>query len=193
MGLNDRGFIKANEIGLIGENYYANEENKLKETGEITECMDLTKNKFFRLVDCDFAIVKNGAEYTEKQLANLVLDRLIGFEKNCELVEVKTDTVTLHSGNFYFEWIAHNGPGCFAVTKAKTWIYYAVDKDNEIKKGWSIDVKALRKAISTPPENGGIGRNDIRDYYSGDKGSENYGWLIKASILTEKGIAKEIL
>ena len=189
--LNDRGFTKASEIGNIGETTYGKLLEKAKNDGKITSYIDLTENEQARHDDCDFVVFtelrQDGKEYTIEN-AEWILKNKRTHPKQCKFIEVKTDTLILETGNVYLEWIAHDVPGCFAITKADKWIYYGVNGDGKIVKGWSLDITKIRSLFAAAlitPKNGSV--NVYSDVKTG-----NYGYRVKIDALIHLGAAKEM-
>ena len=189
--LNDRGFTKASEIGNVGEITYGKLLEKAKNDGKIVSYIDLTGNEQARHDDCDFVVFtelrKDGKEYTEEN-AEWILRNRRTHPSQCKFIEVKTDTLILETGNVYLEWIAHDVPGCFAITKADKWIYYGVNGDGEIVKGWSLDIPKIRNLFAASlitPKNGSV--NVYPDVKTG-----NYGYRVKIDTLIHLGAAKEM-
>lgn len=195
--INDRGFSVCKTIAEIGEDHYFEILGKYKKEGKISSALDLRDSNLFRLLDIDFAFTTDGKDHTVEDAENVFLKKLS--RKNWHFVEVKTDTWSLTTGNFFLEWLVHNTAGCLGCTRADKWIYYGITKGtHEIKKCWSIDVVALRKAIESGEILETIETDDEkieRDYiphYCGDYKTENFAWKIRINSLVEKKIAKEI-
>ena len=172
--LNDRGFTKASEIGNVGETTYGKLLEKAKNDGKIASYIDLTENEQARHDDCDFVVFtelrQDGQEYTVEN-AEWILKNKRTHPKQCKFIEVKTDTLILETGNVYLEWIAHDVPGCFAITKADKWIYYGVNGDGKIVKGWSLDIPKIRDLFAAAlitPKNGSV--NVYSDVKTGNYG-----------------------
>ena len=189
--LNDRGFNVSSRIGDTGEIKYEKTLEWAKNNGKIVSYIDLTKNEQARHDDCDFVVFtgfrKDGKEYTEEN-AEWILKNTRTHPKQCKFIEVKTDTLILETGNVYLEWIAHDVPGCFAITKADKWIYYGVNADGKIVKGWSLDIPKIRSLFAAAlitPKNGSV--NVYPDVKTG-----NYGYRVKIDTLIHLGAAKEM-
>ena len=188
--LNDRGFNVSSKTGDVGEAAYAKSLELAKSAGTIASYIDLTKNGQARHDDCDFVVfmkLNGNREYTEQE-AEWILKNERTHPDYCRFIEIKTDKVILGSGNVYLEWIAHDLPGCFAITKADNWIYYGVDETENIVKCWSIDIRKLRHLLTTAIINP---KNSSISIYP-DVKNGNYGYRIKIDTLIHFEVAKEI-
>ena len=189
--LNDRGFEISSEIGDIGEIAYTQLLETAQKEGKIVSYIDLTKNEQARHDDCDFVVFtglrKDGTKYTEQNAEWILKNRRV-HPSHCKFVEIKTDTRILETGNVYLEWLAHNVAGCFSITKADKWIYYGLDGDGKIVKGWSLDITKIRELLTTSlisPKS-----SSINIFTDKEKG--NYGYKIKIDTLMHLGAAKEM-
>lgn len=189
--LNDRGFRKAKKLGDIGEAAYAELLEGYKNAGAIATYYDLTDNRLAQVLDCDFVVFteKDGdREYTEEDAEKFLLQK--GDHPDfCHFIEVKTDTRILDTGNAYLEWIAHDKPGCFAITKADKWIYYGIDASSEkISRAWTIDLFKLRGLFTSGTLSFKAGT--VEEY--SDKKTGNYAFRVKMDLLVLLGVAKEL-
>ncbi len=121
--------------------------------------IDVRTDKFFQDLDVDFIIPKKG--YTKESCCNVNDKNEI--KKYGHLVEIKLDKV-IHSrhkckngvishgtGNFVYELISHNNPGCLARCYADLLIYVCVDVYDEVYKlehAYLIDLYNLRKYMT---------------------------------------------
>lgn len=148
--MNDRGFHNDNAIGAIGENFYKDILLRLEANGNIASFLDLRESLISRLVDCDFAVFttkkENGEYYSVKDIEEMILNRELPKE-GISLVEVKTDTRINETENVFLEWIMHESCGCFAITRADTWVYCGLDGDGNVNNMWLINIRKLRRAI----------------------------------------------
>lgn len=184
--INDKGFYNSDKVGKIGEERYLEKLEELKSNGTITDYMDLRENDLCRLADIDVAVMTGGKTFTEEDIERMILARR--HNRNCCLIDVKTDTVILSSNNVFLEWIAHNVPGCFGSTHADKWIYYGIDDRFQLRKAWSIDLKGLRSLITQEEINFG----NCNANYCKREGRENFAYRIDVGWLIEKGVAKEM-
>ena len=187
---NDRGFEKCNTIATIGEEIYKKKLEALMSEGKIFSYVDLRESLIARLVDCDFAVFtkSGGYEANIKEVEWLILNySKIDHTPFCKLIDVKTDTKILTTGNIFLEMLMHKGPGCFGNTRADYWIYAGIDeKTNEIKKTWSIDIKKVREMVA----NGTLSLVNMDEYRSNEK--YVFAYKVKIKLLEELGAAKEI-
>lgn len=186
--INDKGFYNSDRIGKIGEERYLEKLAELKNEGKITDYMDLRKNPLCRLVDIDVAVMTGGKTFTVEDIEKMILAGPRKHNKNCCLIDVKTDTVILSTNNVFLEWIAHNVPGCFGSTHADKWIYYGIDDRLQLKKVWSIDLKGLRSLITQEE----INFDNCNANYCKKEGKENFAYRVDVDWLIEKGVAKEM-
>ena len=187
---NDRGFNECNDIATIGEEVYKKKLETLKSNGKIFSYVDLRESKIARLVDCDFAVFTKHGGYDVSSIGVewLILNySKIDHTPFCKLVDVKTDTKILTTGNIFLEMLMHGGPGCFGNTRADYWIYAGIDGEtNEIKKAWSIDIRKVREMVA----NGTLSLVNMDEYRSNEKYVIAY--KVKIKLLEELGAAKEI-
>lgn len=187
--LNDRGFFKSSKIGDVGELAYMDVLEIYKKEGKITSYLDLRKNRVAQILDCDYVIFtkcKDGdKEYDEQDAEELLLSKSKR-PSFCKFVEIKTDTRILDTRNIYLEWIAHDVPGCFGISRADKWIYYGVDVFGVPKKVWSIDFRKMRGLLT----NGQINTISKREYSDAKVG--NYAYVVCIDDLIKLGVAKEL-
>jgi hypothetical protein len=184
--INDKGFYNSDKLGKIGERRYLEKLEELKQSGKIRNYVDLRENDLCRLADIDVAVITGNKDYSIDEIEKMILTRR--HNKNCCLIDVKTDSVVLTSGNIFLEWIAHNVPGCFGSTHADKWIYYGIDNQFQLKKVWSIDLKTLRSLITSEE----INLQNCNANYCKKEGRENFAYRININTLIEKKAAKEI-
>ena len=195
---NDIGFDKSNDIGKAGEKFYT---EYVKSKG--FDVLDVSDDPYFQSIDVDIIVSNKKGLHLGETIKYQILNKE---PVDSTLIDVKTDTVAGKTGNFYFEWIAHYKPGCFAVTRADKWIYIYWDPDKDApSKMWSIDINSLRSAVV----GGRIKPGMIIEYTDGvtlsgtvkeyrsqkDKRGKDpgmYAWRIPIGYLTELGIVKEI-
>lgn len=187
---NDKGYKTCENIALIGEEVYKKKLETLKSQGKIYSYVDMRESLVGRLVDCDFAVFMSngGYEANVKGVEWLILNYSnIDHTPFCKLIDVKTDTWILKTGNIFLEMLMHKGPGCFGNTRSDYWIYVGIDeKSNEIKKAWSIDVRKVREMVA----DGTLSLQNMEEY-RGEK-KFVFAYKVKINLLEELGAAKEI-
>ena len=147
-------FTDSNKEGQIAEDL-------MVKYWKSTDCdfIDVRTDKFYQDLDVDFIVPKKG--YTKEFCANVSDKREI--KKYGHLVEIKLDKV-IHSryeckngvlshgtGNFVYEVISHNNPGCLARCYADLLIYVCVDVYEGVYKlehVYLLDMYNLRKYMT---------------------------------------------
>jgi hypothetical protein len=146
----------------------------------------LRESLISRLVDCDFAVFtikkENGDYYSVKDIEEMIVNRELPKE-GITLVEVKTDTRINETENVFLEWIMHESCGCFAITRADTWVYCGLGDDGKVNNLWLIDIRKLRKAIVENSISGTEKYFDVKKCICADK--------ISIETLIDMGIARK--
>ena len=188
---NDRGFEKSHRIGREGELFYA---DLCKTKGLST--IDVTEDPFFQLIDIDMIVAKDKDtqltnEYVEN-LKNNILAHKEDYKSKSILIDVKTDTDIKRTNNVFLEFLAHNKPGCFSITKADKWIYLDWDENNKKAiRMWSIDIEKVRNSIVKGDVK--IGFNGVaecrKEYDGSGKEVGIYAWIVPIEHLKKIGCA----
>lgn len=187
---NDKGYKTCGNIALIGEEAYKTKLETLMSQGKIHSYVDMRESLIARLVDCDFAVFtkSNGNETDVKEVERLIQNySQIDHTPFCKLIDVKTDTWVIKTGNIFLEMLMHKGPGCFGNTRSDYWVYVGIDeKTNEIKNVWSIDIRKVREMFAE----GKLNLDNMEEY----RGEKKYvfAYKVKVKLLEELGAAKEI-
>ena len=187
------------ELGRFGEEDFINFCNRKN-----LSCIDVRRNSMYMIADVDFIISKKKISECEKQKilkdedyrCNLLFDRRTE-KRDLKKIEVKTDAISLTTGNIFYETISHNFAGCGAKSMADYWYYvfveYSTQDEYFTRQVWWIYLDKLREYLSDKEMDEKERRKNIWGIKTVNKlenGDRTGSWLIDIKILEKQGIAK---
>ena len=131
-----------NEVyGKFGEKIFA---EYAKQKG--WNIVDVSNDPYYQLIDVDYVNIKDSSITARDFFHKWIFRKPL--EKRREtgiMFEVKADTRVGGTGNVLYEIIAHDGPGCLAISRADFIFYVQVNDDGtKAEKAWMINLTKWR-------------------------------------------------